>query len=383
MKRKSSRAWAVVVAALAMAGSLCVPAAQAGAGAGEPPRLAEPGGHHAVGRSTLHLVDRDRADPWVPGERRELMVTVWYPARKPSGTPAPYMTEAESKKYLEANEVPLPPETMSRVRTHATVDAPPEAGPKTGPKDRAGRPVVLLSPGYGMPRATLTGLAEELASRGYVVAGVGHNHEAWGITFPDGHTTGCDMCDDPDPYARTGDARAADMSLVLDALADGAPGWRHRGLADTDRVAMVGHSAGGFSTIPAMLADPRIKAGVNMDGNFRYPNDVPLNRPMLMLGQPTHVPGDPDDPSWDETWRELTGWKRWLSIDGTEHGSFTDNAPLGKQVGLPMQDLDGDRCDTLTRAYVTAFVDRHLRGRPAPLLDGPSPRYPEVRFHRP
>ncbi|GAA2097455.1 alpha/beta hydrolase [Streptomyces albiaxialis] len=375
----------MTAAALAMAGSLCVPSARAGADEGErpgpaPARLAEPGGPHAVGRSTLHLVDRDRADPWVPDERRELMVSVWYPARKPSGRPAgkpaPYMTAAESRMYLQANEVPLPPETLSRVRTHATVDPPPKGS-------RAGRPVVLLSPGYGMPRATLTGLAEELASRGYVVAGVGHNHEAEGITFPDGHTTGCAMCDDPDPYAKTGDTRAADMSLVLDALADGAPGWRHPGLADTDRVAMAGHSAGGFSTIPAMLADPRIKAGVNMDGNFRYPNDVPLNRPMLMLGQTGHVPGDPGDPSWDETWGELTGWKRWLSVDGTEHGSFTDNAPLGEQVGLPMQDLDGDRCDALTRAYVTAFADRHLRDRNPPLLNGPSPHYPEVRFHRP
>lgn len=37
-----------------------------------------------------------------------------------------------------------------------------------------------------MPRATLTGLAEELASRGYIVAGIGHNYEADGIMFPDG-----------------------------------------------------------------------------------------------------------------------------------------------------------------------------------------------------
>ena len=370
----------MAIAALVLAGSLCVPSARASEGDAAPARLAEPGGPHAVGESTLHLEDPDRPDPWVPGEHRELMVSVWYPAKKPSGTPAPYMTAAESRQYLESAEVPLPPETLSAVRTHATVDAAPATTPE-------GWPLVLLSPGYGMPRATLSGLAEELASRGYVVAGVGHNHEAYGTTFPDGHTTGCEMCESPDD-TKAGDTRAADMSLVLDALTgDGegrgprAPAWRHAGLVDSGRVAMAGHSAGGFSTVPAMLRDARIKAGVNMDGNFRYPNDVPLKRPMLLLGKPSHVPGDPADPSWDETWGELTGWKRWLSVDDTEHLSFTDVAPLGEQLGIPGQELDGTRCDVLVRAYVTAFVDRHLKGRDAPLLDGPSPGNPEVRFH--
>ncbi|MEI5103755.1 lipase [Streptomyces sp. PmtG] len=241
--------------------------------------------------------------------------------------------------------------------------------------------MVLLSPGFGMPRATLTGIAEELASRGYVVAGVGHNYEAHGITFPDGRTTECVACEDDD-FPKVGAVRAADMSFVLDELTGPSPAWRHGALIDGGRVAMVGHSAGGFSTIPALLSDARVKAGVNMDGNFRFPNDKPVERPLLMLGKPSHVPGGPDA-TWDRTWRQLTGWKRWLSVDGTEHGSFTDVAPLGEQLGVKGQDLDGARCDTLTRAYVTAFVDRHLRGRHTPLLDGPSARYPEVRFHRP
>jgi hypothetical protein len=34
----------------------------------------------------------------------------------------------------------------------------------------------------------------------------------------------------------------------------------------------------------------------------------------------------------------------------------------------------------MTRAYVRAFFDQDLRGRPQALLDQPSPRYPEVTF---
>ncbi|MFF8278877.1 alpha/beta hydrolase family protein [Streptomyces lateritius] len=336
--------------------------------------LPEPTGKHPVGMTNVHVEDEGRADPWVPVEDRELMISLWYPATKPSNTRAPYMTPAESEAYGASTGLGLPSDLFATVTTRATLDAPPV-------KVRGGLPLVVLSPGFGMPRATLSGLAEDLASRGYAVAGIGHNHEAHGITFPDGHTTRCVACENTD-FPKVGAVRAQDVSFVLDELTGEHPAWKGGAVIDKDRIAMIGHSAGGFSTVPAMLRDHRIKAAVNMDGNFRFPNDSRLNRPMLMLGKPSHAPGG-QDPTWDETWSELTGWKRWLSVDRTEHLSFTDLAPLAKQLGSPLQELDGDRADAITRAYVAAFVDTHLRGRTAPLLDGPSARFPEVRFHRP
>lgn len=371
-----------VAVALALVGGINGGAAQADSPGPRPVTaplaLPAPTGAHPIGSTTVHLEDEGRADPWVPSEDRQLMVSLWYPATKPSGTPAPYMTAAESREYGASTGLGLPPDLFTTVTTHATADAEPV-------RRRGGLPLVVLSPGFGLPRATLSGLAEELASRGYVVAGIGHNYEAHGIAFPDGRTTSCVACENTD-FPRVGAVRAEDVSFVLDELTGDRLGGRTAGkvgaLVDEDRVAMVGHSAGGFSTIPAMLRDARIIAGVNMDGNFRFPNDTPSDRPVLMLGKPSHVPGG-QDPTWDETWRELTGWKRWLSVDRTEHLSFTDLAPLAQQLGTPLQDLDGARVDAVTRAYVVAFVDAHLRGRHVPLLDGPSARFPEVRFHTP
>ncbi|MEV8533150.1 alpha/beta hydrolase [Streptomyces sp. NPDC051211] len=364
--------------ATALAGTFSTTTAQADTRPVQPPATAlvlpAPSGHHPVGRATVHLKDENRADPWVPSEKRELMVSLWYPAVKPSDTPAPYMTAEESKQYVAASGLDLPADLFAKVTTHSTVDAEPS-------KVRGGLPLVILSPGFGMPRATLTGLAEEFAARGYAVAGIGHNYEAEGISFPDGRTTSCLACVDRD-YPKVGAVRAEDISFVLDELTGARPAWKRGALIDPDRIAVVGHSAGGFSTIPAMLRDPRVKAAVNMDGNFWFPNNAPLDRPFLMLGQPSHIPGG-TDPTWDKTWTELTGWKRWLSIDGTGHLSFTDLAPLAKQRGMPLQRLDGDRADAITRTYVTAFVDTHLRGRNTPLLYGPTARFPEVRFHRP
>lgn len=42
--------------------------------------------------------------------------------------------------------------------------------------------------------------------------------------------------------------------------------------------------------------------------------------------------------------------------------------------------VDPARSLTAQHDYLTAFFDLHLRGRDNGLLDGPSPRYPEIKF---
>ena len=46
-------------------------------------------------------------------------------------------------------------------------------------------------------------------------------------------------------------------------------------------------------------------------------------------------------------------------------------------------DLTGTRSAEITRRYVRAFFDLHLRGEPQHLLDAPSARCPEVVFCAP
>ena len=85
--------------------------------------------------------------------------------------------------------------------------------------------------------------------------------------------------------------------------------------------------------------------------------------------------------TWERDWKRLTGWKRWLLVAGAVHASFTDLALLADQVGIDTgAALPGARSLDITRAYVRAFFDQHLRGTPQALLDQPSPRYPEITF---
>ncbi|MFI9592843.1 hypothetical protein [Nonomuraea sp. NPDC052265] len=150
---------------------------------------------------------------------------------------------------------------------------------------------------------------------------------------------------------------------------------------------MAGHSVGGAATVASMQADTRLRAGIDLDGSVEttLPEDGSA-RPFLFLGKSaTYTPGKGESAAtWERVWTRLNGWKRWLLLTGAAHTSFTDLGVLMDQLGI--EDgaaVPGARALDVTRAYVTAFFDQHLRGRPQPLLDKPSADVPEVRFCRP
>ena len=181
--------------------------------------------------------------------------------------------------------------------------------------------------------------------------------------------------------------RAADVSFVLGELTGAHPPSPGAALIDPSRIAMAGHSIGGAAAISAMLADSRVRAGLDMDGatHARIP-DHGLSRPFLFLGkQSNYTPGSGGAvTTWESDWELLTGWKRWLLVAGAMHASFTDLALLADQSGIDIgAGLPGARSVDITRAYVRAFFDQHLRSEPQALLDQPSPRYPEVTFCSP
>jgi dienelactone hydrolase len=359
------------------------PATSAVVTVASPFALPRPSGLFAVGREVLHLTDRSRPDPWVPGTPRELMVSMFYPAVALPGRPAPYLSVAEARLLIADRGATglIEPAALASTRTAAVVSAPP----------RRGRfPLVVLSPGFTLHRHTLTHLAEELASRGYVVATVDHAHESAGTDFPGGRTPGCTACAVVDGqgtpgYARVAAGRSADLSFLLDRLVGDRPVWRHARMIDRTRIGMAGHSIGGNATAVTMAADARVRAGINMDGTLFEP--VPVTgfggRPFMLLGAPT--PGAGPDKTWVRDWPVMDGWKRWLGVLGAGHLDFTDVPVIGEQAGIPDPGypLAGSRAAQITRDYVTAFFDLHLRGVPQPLLDGPASSHPEVLFQQP
>ena len=131
---------------------------------------------------------------------------------------------------------------------------------------------------------------------------------------------------------------------------------------------MAGHSAGGAATIAAMLDDPRIRVGANLDGSTEpLIPATGLDRPFLLLGRDgQYSPGDGRAAdTWSRDWALLTGWKRWLVVTGAVHPSFTDLGLLADQFGIPIgARTTGLRTMTITRACLRALFDVHLRDQP-------------------
>ena len=127
-------------------------------------------------------------------------------------------------------------------------------------------------------------------------------------------------------------------------------------------------------------------AGVNLDGNLTYldgslmpPVVSGLARPFLLIGKD----GETDTgPGWDAFLDATPGWARQLKLRGSEHASFTDAQVLLPQLDVGLGTLDPATSVRTQRAFLASATDRWLRGRDDHLLDGPSPRYPDVEFVR-
>ncbi|MGW6634070.1 alpha/beta hydrolase family protein [Streptomyces cyaneofuscatus] len=385
---------AALTAALAALGSGALPTATATAAASTAsaalPRsatravLPRPTGRHSVATRSLPLTDFGRTDPFAsrPGPRR-LMVQLWYPTSSPAPaphprTPAVPYTDPGTGAALEAGWG-MRPGGLKGVGTHARAGGRPIAGIRSA---------VVVSHGRGASRILTSGLAEELASHGHLVAAVDHTYDAAAVRFPDGRLVLGALPAEPDDWDAQDRlevaVRAADLRCVADALCR-----RGRPLAGVpvQRVGLLGHSLGGAAAAEALRTDRRFVAGLDLDGGL-FGTTVPetgLDRPFLLLTS------SPDHETWARWRARHRGWGRHLHLTGGGHLSATDVPALAAAAGLRErwpEPLYGEylgtiaphRAATVTRACVTAFFDRFLLGLHRPLLDAPGPRHPELRF---
>ncbi|MBB4951382.1 dienelactone hydrolase [Kitasatospora gansuensis] len=367
------------------AGALALPAVAAGAAyadAGADARAIElpaPTGRRPVGTVDLHLVDPDRDDPFAPDRRpRELMVQLWYPALSAAGHRRARYASALVAADLEAG-LPLTPGTVSAVRPHARIGAPAVPG---------ALPLLLLGHGRQGGRGNCTALAEELASYGYLVAAPDHTYDAALVEFPDGRVVRGVLPDEPpdwDVQERLEiAARVGDLRFLATVLTHRHGSWP---VGDPGRIGVLGHSMGGSAAAEVLRVDPRFRAALGLDAAF-FGSAVPdlgLDRPYLLL---TALE---DHDTW-RRWRDhQRGWARQLRARGSGHLTYTDLPHFAAEGGLPASwpadwyaELLGTiapaRSTGIIRTYTRAFFDRFLLGRPSPLLDSASQRFPEVEF---
>jgi hypothetical protein len=380
-----------------------------------------PTGPYPVGRAEYHWDGRGSgSDPEASGApeeggARELVVWIWYPAEPVAAPTAPYLPAGwEAVAGFLGFQA-------DAVRSHAVEDAPVASAP-------ARFPVLVFSPA-GLPPLVLAAILEEMASRGYVVAGINHTYESAITVFPDGRTVPMDaelmqpvlgpLSGAPEAafQARSdiADDKAKDMRFVVDRLmelADQPKGSdRLAGRVDPSRLGSFGHSLGGDAALEHCRLDSRCLAAANLDGAlWSAVARVGVERPVLQLladHSELALPceeqvgaGVYPSAAWCEAERTLMrdGWQTvheraqpgyCAVIARSGHASFLDLGflPLADESraagGMAAVGIDPLRASRVVCEFLSAFFGRHLLGDDAPLLDGEPAAFPEARVGAP
>jgi len=349
--------------------------------------LPTPDGPHAVGTTTLVLRDEGRRESYgpTPGDAREIVVQLWYPAAVQSRIErAPLVPQAAAFADLGASELGLPRFALSHIGlipSNATRDAEALDGPL---------PVALLAHGWTGFRTIQTDLAEQLASLGWVVAAADHRYGALVTTFPDGRADLFDSEALPefgtvsdDLYTRRSrqliSTFADDLGLMLRMLETSAP-ERLAGRLDLSSVAFLGHSTGGGAAVAACAVESRCTAVVGFDPWVEPVDPRVLERgiasPLLSL-RTEDWRGRPNE----EVLQALHGTQRRrgsveaiVGLDGALHRDFTLIGALSPAASLAgfAGDTPSGRTREATIAWTTRFLDHHVRDLGAdPITDPP------------
>ncbi len=381
-----------------------------------------PGGPYEIGTVTYQWTDVSRHEIVSPDKdmRRELMAQVWYPARKgASSSHAPYIQDADAVSIALARLHKYPDVAFQQLKYVTTNAA--ESVPIAD--DQPSYPVLIVLEGLTGYRQMLTFQIEELVSHGYIVVGIDQPGVAATVVFPDGHQiaitklfpqvnqlvnqslspatnapqfNGQSFKDGIIPYF------AQDVSFTLDQLAalnTADPKHILTGKLDLQHTGMFGMSLGGMVGAEACSKDPRLKACLIED--VAMTADVVqrgLRQPAMWITRPAsdmrlerQKSGGWAEKDIEQTqttmravYNSLPGDGYFVQIPGTFHIDFTDLdliSPVSPLIGLGGP-IGSQRAHEIVNAYSVAFFDKHLKGEPEALLDGPPAHYPEVIFEK-
>lgn len=373
--------------------------------------LPAPTGKYAVGRTSFHWVDQSRAEEITddPNDRRELMVTLWYPAERAKGETAPYF---ENLDKMTGAIDPVQAVFIRQVLSHTIAGA----GISSAERRYA---ALIFSPGNGLNSTMYAAQIEDLASHGYIIIGIDHPYESFGVLYPDGRVA---RYKDLRPregapnfaeeqfrlYQQRVDWRAADARFVLNQLEKlnaGKPASQFSRRLDLSCVGGLGHSIGGVAAAQFCQSDRRFKACVNLDGHAKslplFPDSEGKGpaQTFMIFEKPLPEPTEKQLAEWKTTREKVerarndasnrvadvlktvkSGSYR-VTLSGATHSSFSDE-PLVISFGDEKLKAANRRRTEIIRFYTLAFFDQHLRGRNSNLLKGPSNDYPEVTVER-
>ena len=379
-------------------------------------------GQYSVGVRTLTFTRKDVPDiakaaamkpapDSLPRYDRPLTVEIWYPASLDTGQ----IERTVYQDFLGSGPGdPKRPVIPFSFVGRAARDATPN--PAGGPY-----PLVIFSHGYPGSRYLMSYLAENLASKGYVIASIDHTD-----------STNADKA----AFASTLLNRPQDDQAVLDgvaALSKAGNGFLS-GLVNADNTALLGYSMGGYGALnfagagfadevlgfvpgKALTArqlgnfkvDPRLKAvvafapwggaaavksiGVNTGAEFGFWNAASL----AAIRVPTlFVVGSQDDVAFYQggvkpLFENAVNSDRYMLVYENARHNAAPNPPPAATLGHPADYdhyaeavWDMQRLNNLNEHFVTAFLNYRLKGdmNAAAYLNVPTPIAADGKYSR-
>ncbi|MEL6683394.1 MAG: alpha/beta fold hydrolase [Pseudomonadota bacterium] len=337
-------------------------------------------GDHKIGVTTVTFTNPGQIDVVNTGETdepplydRQLTVEIWYPAvddTVPGGTYTATLRDGETTAELVG-----------------------QAARNAAPNTDATYPLIIISHGYPGNRFLLSPLAENLASKGYVVASIDHPDS----TYSDQGAFGSTLVNRP-----------WDQRFVIDSVTalDGDLGM----IVEDDNIAIIGYSMGGYGALiyggagvtlisttyewgapqgllernmmgtetHAALADDRVKAIIafgpwgNNTGFWDAEGWAGLTKPLML------VAGSIDDVSqydairgiFDDT---INTTRHLLTFDNANHNAGApmpapaESYAVSETLGYAPFDHYSDpvwdtvRMNNVSQHFLTGFLDLHLK----------------------
>ncbi|KAI8954881.1 hypothetical protein F4801DRAFT_411763 [Xylaria longipes] len=349
-----------------------------------------PGGPFKVQWENKELVDADRVDPFNASHTRRMMIS--------------HFTPVAEKHCTKTCRIPYMPEKIATIEDDILADAFGDFGWPQGllnglevdvccgvskPAKATKFPTVLFGTGLNTTRLWYTDFAMEVASMGYQVVVMDHPYETDVVLFPDGEIIfGGRVSDDPKNLTSLEfglQVRNSDVSFVLDTL-------------KLCKTVYFGQSYGGASAAAATMVEPRIRAGLNLDGILWGPVvNAGVSKPFINFSGSLSSSGNgTEDKTWSDFYKAQHKkhpgvWYKELHLDNSSHGSFWDLSIIGDFTGLRenailveyvLGELPGKRAVEVVRAYFDDYIKFTLLGGPEGLLAGESKAYHDVKFVR-
>lgn len=361
--------------------------------------LPTPTGKYHVGRVSLHLTDTSRLDSLSPQpfSKRELLLWIWYPANKSnSSSTVDYIPREWSEALNEKRGVVLSSlfaRDASKIHVHSLQDA-------RISNEEKNFPILLMKSGIGTMATDYSGIAEELASHGYIVVGSDAPYSTWLLRFPDGRIISRTSEGNPGETATFSEGGnrilsrlvqiwSDDTHFILNQLeqmnnVDSSNQFFER--LNLNSVGVFGHSFGGATAAQFCLNDPRCKAGVDMDGApYGTVIKTGLNKPFMFLLADHRIETDSVSihikSNIEAIYQSEAENHYCIYIEGAQHFNFSD-LPFQKEFFISK--LSGATGSIGSRhgmeiisSCLQAFFDEHLKGSPKSIRDL-SMKFPEI-----